>query len=189
MVEAKCVDHFDEKADGTCRRCGGFLCTRCMATALCRPCTERPESRPEPRRIGGWLILSVLTLCALPISAFSQLVIFVLDVVKYGGLAPILEGDPGWFAEALLRTLYSAALGAYAMFTLPGFFRKLSVTPTRMQRLYAASLTGNVLFTIVEAVNADNTTPVKPNYLAFIVPILWMNYFRTSKRVKQTFVR
>lgn len=188
-VEAKCVDHFDEVATGTCKRCGSFLCGHCTPVGQCQACLSRPEAQPQPRRIGGWLILAVVSLFSLPLSALSHVITLGLQLRKYGGVGPILEADPAWLAITVIETTYSTSLAVYGFFVLPGFFRKLKITVTRMQWLYAAVLVGNVLFTVFETIYAGNTEPAKPNYLIFIVPILWLNYFRSSKRVKETFIR
>ena len=134
-------------------------------------------------------MLSVLALFGLPLSALSQLMLAFIEVRKAGGIAAVLEADPGWVAATSMRVVYSTAPAAWAVYTLPGFFMKSKKTPLRMQWVYGSVLLGNVVFTIVDAVVAGTAEPLKPNYLQFVLPILWVSYFRSSKRVKETFVR
>lgn len=186
MSEAKCVDHAEAPAAGTCLRCGNFLCADCALVGRCQACAARPDARPEPRGIGGWLILPMLSLFGLPLNALGEWVGLLLDIRKYE-LAKIIEHDPTWLVRSMVMPTVTTALATWAIYTLPGFFRKLRVTTVRMQWLYAGLLINNVIVIVVQSF--DEKVELTPNLLQFIFPILWISYFRTSKRVQQTFIR
>jgi len=187
-TEAVCVDHADAAAEGTCTRCGGFLCSTCVLGGLCAACAARPV---EPRAIGGWLILPMLGLFGYPLRAIAEVVAVTAEVTKAGGVGAVLAADPGWLALSTVDTVAALGLGAWSLFVMPGFFRKRRSTPRRMQVLFGAVLLVNAYGLIAQALQATDltTSPVSRGAWAIVLPIVWVQYFRTSKRVKETFVR
>lgn len=183
---AACVDHAQAAAAGTCRRCGAFLCVDCALGGQCQSCAARAPSTPQ--RIGGWLVFPMLALFGLPLMAAVAVVQLVVEVKKYG-LAPLLEHDPQWLALNGSNAAIAAAIGGYCVFVAPGFFRKRRVTVFRMQALYAAVFAGNVVVIVSEATGGAEPSPVAANVWPIVMPIVWILYFRKSKRVAATFVR
>ncbi len=187
---AVCVDHAGAAATATCTRCGAFLCADCaLPGALCSACASR--ATVEPRAIGGWLILPMLALFGLPLAAAASTVRFAVTVRQHS-LGALLESDPRWLYASAVDVALGAGIAVFALFIAPGFFRKRRVTITRMQVLYAAVLATNLVAIVTEALDpseAAGTSPPLANVWPVVLPIVWMQYFRRSKRVAETFVR
>ena len=115
----------------------------------------------------------------------------VTSTVQDSGLEAAL-GDTRWLVLNLTYLLGSAVLSALALFILPKYFARRRTVPRLMQFFYAGLLASNLLdlgvasivsTQIGEAVELSSTGP-----FSFIIPGLWLMYFRSSKQVHRTFV-
>lgn len=189
-ADARCKDHREALATGTCLRCGSFLCSACVTVGRCEECLAR-QNQAEPRPIGGWLILPMLSLFAHPLLLLARVGLAVSQTMVAGGFGAVLQNDPGWLAATGFDLVFTATAAAWSVFTIPGFLGKQRVTIRRMQIFYVIVLVGNAVGTVIEAVmgNGEEPTRVTSNVMPLVIPVLWLSYFRSSKRVQETFVR
>ncbi|MDP1828158.1 MAG: DUF2569 family protein [Archangium sp.] len=190
-ANASCVDHAGVAASGPCRRCGSFLCADCLVGGHCAACVSR-AAPPEPRAFGGWLILSLLTLFSLPLRFLATALKSGVELRKVDDIPASFALDPSWYVWTALGLVTDAILVGLALFALIAFLRKQKATIVRMQLFYVGVFCVNVLMTIGEAVERTASDPPVNMFgtvWPLVLPVLWINYFRTSARVKQTFLR
>lgn len=191
---AVCVDHPDRAAARACPRCGGFLCEECgFGGQRCRACTERAPAPVAAPGIGGWLVLPMLALFAIPLRFVATLIQVMVTLSKLE--VPVAEAfgyDPGWFVITGVSLAAEGGLGIFAIANMFPFFGRRKTAIVRMQLLFGAVLLMNVVNTIVSAVDGT-LAELKGNPAAMwwpmVLPIIWVQYFRKSERVKATFVR
>jgi len=152
--------------------------------------TQPVQEAPRPRRLGGWLILALVTLFAFPLQLVAVFIPAWIAVHRHG-FALIWEQDPHW---ALVTGWNIAATGAMSMlslFTVPQFWRKRSVTRKLMIAFYVgAFLVGIVNYVISAATAARDAPPPDMSrvMISTAIAAAWISYFSKSKRVRETFV-
>jgi hypothetical protein len=139
--------------------------------------------KQEALAIGGWLVLPAIALILSPIITISGFVIsFVLmeNTVDAGLL------DHLYFASSI-----DVGILIFVIFAATRFFKKKANTPTVMiaflifQVLVLAVC--SVIFLFAEAGTLVSSF-IREFALALIAAIIWIPYFKVSKRVKETFV-
>jgi hypothetical protein len=188
QTDARCVDHPEATAIGTCRRCGGFLCATCLGGELCAVCTTR-LAEVVARPIGGWLIVPLIFMFGHSVVPFYRGAHFYNWVTRAGGMSAMFRRDPEWFYMSLFDMAAAVAIASWVCFTVPGFFRRRRVTIGRMQLLYAAVLLNNVIVDIINRVQSSSQPPLTELFFQLTMSLIWIQYFRSSKRVRETFVR
>ena len=149
---------------------------------------------PGPKGIGGWLILPLIGLCVTPINTARDL-LQLTEVMRDPELWAALTtpGQPTyrplWKALFLTQFIGSVLLLVFTLVVLVYFLRKSRQTP----RLMVAWLLSRSVFIVLLAVlssqvSGDTQTPGTAMLSAMIV-LLWVVYFKSSERVKNTFVR
>ena len=194
--QTPCPDHPGFPAAGTCERCGRFFCVRCFpdivtqARGRCLPCQER-EAREATghKSIGGWLVLVALGLVLTPI----QLVAGISQDVTTLQKDNLVEGARPIIAVELLATV--GMLGV-TLWAANSFFRRKRDAPRMMIILYALALASGVLeIALRQAIlglSEGRTSADAETLLDLVAPLIraaiWIPYFLSSKRVKETFV-
>lgn len=174
-------------------------------------------ARPSPKGLGGWLILPFLHFLILPIAYPVLFAIGVASELKAGdeggGLdastfsvllqlsfedwVRIFTSDPASFKElALGLGLMLPVLGLWVLSTicLIQMLRKAAALPTLAIVYYAVALVFSVAYlvvshsTLLEFTAAEQKDALKDAIRSFWSALIWINYFRHSKRVKNTFV-
>ncbi len=160
-----------------------------------------PEPRPAPagapRGLGGWLILPMISIVAMPLrllkdtwdtlpsysaSTWSQLT--VSGGARYdASMAPLLLGE---LAANILQV-------AFALLLVGLFFRRRTSLPRAFVAFLATSgviQALDMVFTSLALGSAHGTTPAAVADLTRIVisGAIWGSYFLVSKRVAATFV-
>lgn len=189
---ALCPCHLEIPALGACSRCGSFFCALCFADAeLETPtdathCPRCPPPRPEPKRLGGFLIVP-----AFHVALFGP-AMALGDLGRFGLSLPALPGLRG-----LLLLPFIAANVAYAAVSLHAawlFFQRKQRAIAAMKRFYLVGLLlrvverGSVWFGNVLSDRPAPEETIAELLGAAFLTLLWIVYFDMSKRVKATFV-
>lgn len=145
---------------------------------------DREESvDPALVGIGGWLILPALGLVLGPIFSIVMLVMALpmypqVEAAGFGGLFT-------------LEILVDAALIVFMLYAASRFFPKKADAPAVMIALYiAAPVVLAVMLAIETSEGAAFFAEESQKHLvrSIIGAMIWVPYFRVSKRVKATFV-
>lgn len=166
-----------------------FSANRAESWAAASPASLENRGPKRGRGLGGWLILPLLSLLAYPLLFVARVIPAFIQVRKAGGLEAVFVADPRWLALSLYDVVASAVIGGWALFALPGFLKKQKATVWRMQALYAALMLNNLVTYVLERLQADASASSTLPVFQLASPLLWIQYFNTSKRVKETFVR
>ncbi len=152
--------------------------------------TELVSEGPRPRRLGGWLIVALVLLFAWPLQ-FIAAAIRAWIAVREHGLGPIWDQDPTWLLSTAWRLGAAGALTALSLFTLRPFWKKRRVARTLMLAFFAATFVVGIVNYVIAAIFAAPGAP-PPNMLGVvlstIIVALWIKYFASSDRVRETFV-
>jgi hypothetical protein len=146
------------------------------------PAEERPESLHDkvlgPRGIGGWLLVSLILLCLHTVWLTLRLL----------GLVTVLR-RPTAGASMVVELLSNVVLLAFTLVVLAFFLRKSRHTP----RLVIARVLMRILFAPANGIVLTHAGGAPSWLLVFLVQVLlgvvWIEYFRRSDRVKNTFTR
>ncbi|NNE43159.1 MAG: DUF2569 domain-containing protein, partial [Gemmatimonadetes bacterium] len=156
---------------------------------------EADPGESTPAGIRGWLIL-----IAIGLVASLGGIAFMLWEARYVFSASTwsLLTTPGqaayhamWAPALLFEILGYTALFGFVLVLMLLFFQKRRALPA----FYIAYLVANFLFAGVEAVLTHSLpleeagSPVGPVIGTFMALLIWIPYFRVSRRVKATFVR
>lgn len=162
--------------------------------------TNLETQKPEPTGLGGWLILPAISIIFTPIGQlFSLADIFV----NYSGtielLGPYMETSMLLTVYYYGSILFEIALLFYSIFLLLAFFRKKKSAPDMFIGLLLVMLTVSILDMLAWSYiaklfpNGSETGAVADTgrslIRAGISAMIWIPYFRLSRRVKNTFVR
>ena len=134
--------------------------------------------------IDGWLILPALGLLIAP-------VMMVVDLVKSLSIASDVA-DAGYGGILALEMVVEAGLLVFIVYAATQFFGKRSSAPFIMISLYVAQVVAEAILLEVELATDAGPFAVQSGEAlvrSVIVAAIWIPYFRTSKRVRSTFVR
>lgn len=186
-----CADHPTLAVDGTCARCGRFICARCQPVDGARPrhcgaCQRLLAIDPELVGLVGWLIVPGIGMI---ISLFFSVPMLVLEFQRIepaalGGRAVLTAAIAHWVIEVCLT-------GAMAL-TLWAFMRRKAVLPAFFIGLVVLRLAGGVLQSVFERA-AEGAVDFQLRGLAMVFNTviwgaIWVPYLLLSKRAKATFV-
>lgn len=182
-----CPRHPDSPVQGTCSRCGGFYCAVCLRRAN-RPsdslrCPNCEPEAPEPRTIGGWLILPAIGL----VVTFGQALWVALSEL------PVLGSDvPGIAALVVAEEVVYLGLAAMSAVAAYHFFQKKKRAIALMIAFYATGF-GVAIFEVLSMLYLESLglpLPFDGVQVArgLVMPLIWIAYFTNSTRVRETFV-
>lgn len=142
-----------------------------------------PPADPRLAGIGGWLILPAIGFVIGPIIMIVSLVVIV---GMYADVAAV-----GFGGVLLLELIVNLGLLAFQLYTATRFFGKKRNAPSTVIALLIASLVVQAALLAIELsagaepFAAENGKQLVRNGIGAAI---WIPYFRTSKRVKATFV-
>lgn len=190
---AMCPVHA-QVSTGSCSRCGRFICSTCSRTiegqVWCETCEPTPA---EPRAIGGWLLLAMVVLVAMPLKLLAVVGSFVSETRTLENTTDIFDAvNRDWLMVTMLNLSTSLLTAALASITFVHAVRKRRVAIRWFQGVFATNLVLNAFFHVYNSINAppsSTPTPWSGMLWSTVVTVLWLRYFETNERVKQTFVR
>jgi len=187
----------------TCARCatkldeGCFICPNCGA--MVEP-SSAVVSAPVPARgfppaadlkgLGGWLIVVAVGLLLAPFAYVGNIVTDYPLLSGSGSQNPFIAEPPFGHLVAVeigISTAFVAALIALNVL----FYSKKRAFPAWMIVFLVAQLSVSVLLylAVVVVVPSLDATPVLAQLVRpLLAALIWIPYFRLSKRVKATFV-
>lgn len=130
-------------------------------------------------------------------SGFDANTLSVLLQLSFEDWVQIVASDPASFKElavGLGLMLPVFGLWVLSIFCLIQMLRKAAALPTLAIVYYAVALVFSVAFlavshsTLLEFTAAEQKDALKDAIRSFWGALIWINYFRLSKRVKNTFV-
>lgn len=152
--------------------------------------TTLASPTPSPRRLGGWLLLALVTLFAWPLQFVAAATPVWLSVRQHG-LGPIWEQDPTWLLLAAWRVGSSGTLGALSLWTLRPFLKRRRVARNLMLAFFISTFVVGIANYVIDAVIAPAGAP-PPNLWRVVISCTivgaWIKYFTSSHRVRETFV-
>ncbi len=146
---------------------------------------------PEPVGIGGWLVLWAIKVVIVPITLAGAVLLEFARLVYFSraGYGASRTGLESYLAVAVLAHLGLFAFWIYAAVL---FFRKHCDAPQAAINLLLTTWACSVLLALLFALCVGATplaaTQGKMLVLGVVSAIIWINYFRVSRRVKMTFV-
>ena len=153
--------------------------------------TEEP---PGPRGIGGLLILPLIGLCLTPISMardLLQLTEVRRDPEFWAALTT--PGQPTyrplWKALFLTQLIGSVLLLVFTLVVLVYFLRKSRHLPRLMVAWLLSRSVFILLLAVLSSMVSGNMQTPGTAMLSAMFAVLWIVYFKSSERVKNTFVR
>lgn len=144
-----------------------------------------------PRGLGGWLILAFIALFAYPLGFVSVVIPFFITVRKHG-FETVAAQDPSWLLLMEWNLATTGTLALLSLVTMPLFLLKRRVVPRLMLTWFATSFTVGIINFAYRAVTAPPGSPplmITQPLVSLVLTTLWLRYFLTSARVKNTFVR
>jgi hypothetical protein len=140
---------------------------------------------PDPKLVGisGWLILPAFSLIVGPILG-------VLGLVSLASELPALMGSDV-FGILLLELLQGVGITLFAVIAAVRFFRKKQSAPSTMIALILVSLASEVLMAMITSGSDTEmlfTLHIEAVLQGLFSAVIWIPYFRVSKRVRATFV-
>ena len=140
-----------------------------------------PTISPGPKGIGGWLIFPAIGLVLSPIRAVIS---WVQEMMMISAFAPEMKDDGRLWTAMCLDFLIAAGCVVVAIM----FFMKLRVAVKAIIALLAAGVLSSLIQTMMVASMTDGAASATVLIGPVISAAIWIPYFLTSKRVKNTFV-
>ena len=147
--------------------------------------------------IGGWLILLAFGVIVSPVASLWALITVAVGAFGGGRWAALAQPGgvayhPMWGPTLLFELVANLAMTALTLLVAVLFFRK----STRLPKLFIGVLLAALVVRIVDVLLASQIPALEePTALsvlgivrAFLICLIWVPYFRVSKRVKATFV-
>lgn len=143
------------------------------------------------QRIEGWLILPAIGVVLVPVQMFFS---FVTDFQLLNGqpwLINYVNGYTGLAAVGFLEQVYNASMAVFSILVAVLFFRRRSSVPHLMQFYYGVPIAWLFFdLILIQLVAPDTNTSEYTSTIirSMVAAAIWIPYFRTSQRVKRTFV-
>ena len=141
------------------------------------------DDKQEALAIGGWLTFPAIGLILGPI------IIIVSFIISVGLFEDVV--DAGFGGIFVLNLLAEAGMLVFIIYAATRFFGKKSNAPTAMITLYIVQLVASAICLAINlSAEAEMFAAEDAKALAIglIGAVIWIPYFRVSKRVKRTFV-
>lgn len=158
------------------------------------PNVEIGNSR-GPEGIGGWLILVILGM-GVSLLNFGSVINSVMEAFSEGYVAAIEAYNGKGFAYTMVlyyEIFIAVALAAVVIWAFYLLFTKNHNYPVVMSSMYIASLVLVTIDAIAIYYVAGDIVPtsdiITPIITGTISALIWVNYFRVSVRVRNTFGR
>lgn len=168
--------------------CGGFI----LAMYSYRKYDPQPYYPSVwGQRIEGWLYLPAFGMLLSPALLLYNFLTEVQLINGHPWVIHYVNGDIGLCFLALLEQIYNAGIIVYAVLMAALFFQRRSSVPRLIIYYYAVPLAWLILDSLILEVIAPGANPVDPTGTIIrnlIVAAIWIPYFKTSQRVKRTFV-
>ena len=142
------------------------------------------DSKPAPVGISGWLILPAIGLILAPI-------LYLINIALLIRLLPQFS-DMGQRSLVIVNTAGIAVLLILTVATAIKFFGRKSTAPAAVIRLMIIQLLLLLILIVVSTATGPDLL-LKDYYRGFVrslmFSIIWILYFKESKRVKATFTK
>ena len=143
-----------------------------------------------PKGIGGWLLLPIIYLFLTVIFSVGYFIISFL-LINSGEWTEVVnspEVHPHFEKAIYFEIACNALLLFISIYLIIIFFKKKKFFP---KAIISYSVL-NMILDIVDALLINNVNPVNEpastSVSSFVLSIIWIIYFRVSKRVRNTFV-
>ena len=157
---------------------------------MTQPLEEQEHYEAGPKGIGGWLLLPTIYLFISVLISFGYL-IFTLIFINSSEWKQLLtspEVHP-YFKEAIyFEMACNGLLLLFTIYLIVLLFKKKRIFPKAIISYYLLSIVIDIVVTLlVNNVSMDNE---KTSFSGsgILLSIIWIIYFRVSKRVRNTFV-
>lgn len=151
----------------------------------------------EPRGFGGWLLLPAIGLSCLPIREGVMLFTEIIPSFNPNIWKPLTTPGsdvyhPLWGPIIIFDALSTSLLILFNIVVLYFFYRKKAIAPTLVIILFAvfALLAGLELLSaeLIPTIEEEFVSQTWATFIRQVIfSLLWIGYFRKSKRVKNTF--
>jgi hypothetical protein len=156
------------------------------------------KSKPEPRKIGGWLILVALGLLLNPLRLCMSLVVTFPPILIDGTWGSLTTPgseyySPLWGPLLLVEIIVNLFMVAVSLYLAYLFFTKKEEFPT----WYAGLALFSLVFVLVDAYLVTMILPEIPMFdyetITALIPalgslLIWTPYLFLSQRSKETFI-
>ncbi|MGG4454888.1 DUF2569 domain-containing protein [Brevibacillus porteri] len=151
----------------------------------------------KPTGLGGWLIWPTIIVVFSPLSLLASVIgIFQDHAEAMEGLAPFMEQSLSLTLYYYGNILLEIGLLAFSLFLLVFYFQKKNRAPHLFIGLILCYITLNMIDLLAwasfDSLFGDTIQFVTQSRLSLlrtcITAMIWIPYFRLSKRVKNTFV-
>jgi hypothetical protein len=145
----------------------------------------RPYPSNAPRGIGGWLILPAIGLIVSPL---MMLLTLYNNLSVLNTLSAVEGRYPGLRAAIISEILITAGMLGFQVYVAVLFFKTSRELPKMITILLAVNL---VLMSIDAAwvsTIVGKPTGIAEMVRALVAACIWIPYFKSSQRVKATFV-
>jgi hypothetical protein len=173
-----------ELLDRCCPMCGAAVPDRAAACEACGEPLEVPSANPPPAPLDGWLVFPAVGTLLAPIVYLLAGTRLFLRNVESGHFVL-------WSSGEGLLGMFLIWLAAYSLYVAIEFFMRTREAPTLVIVAYVADLVAWVGGALAAA--AEFGAPERNIALVFwtrsmFCAAIGIAYFRTSQRVKDTFV-
>jgi hypothetical protein len=151
----------------------------------------------EPKGFGGWLLLPAIGLSCLPIRDGAMLYTEIIPSFNPDIWKPLTTPGsdvyhPLWGPIIIFDALSTSLLILFSIVVLYFFYKKKAIAPTLVIILFAvfAILAGLELLStqLIPTIEEEFVSQTWATFIwQVIFSLLWIGYFRKSKRVKNTF--
>ncbi len=161
---------------------------------MTQPLEEQEHYEEGPKGIKGWLILPVIGLFLTPLLQIFYLgsTFILINSPEWEDVTtPGREGYHFLFKPSIYIELgFNILFVLFCIYLIVLLFQKKKLFPKVIITYYIITILGDLIVTsLVNQINESFSVPdVSISIPAFISSIVWIIYFKRSKRVKNTFV-
>jgi len=155
---------------------------------------EQDPYQEGPKGIVGWTLLPVIGLFLTPIYLVFYFIttFFLINSSEWEEITtPGGQGYHSLFMPSIyLEIGFNALFMVFCIYLIVLLFQKKKLFPKLIIIYYIVSVVADIIITVlVNQINTSyNVDPTSVNLIGIISSVIWIQYFRKSKRVKNTFV-